>query len=220
MIRDVELDSISDGRKYEAGDLAKLGVGDCSGCHACCCGMGDTVVLDPYDVFSMEKGLSKKFEELQKDSIDLRVVDGIILPCLKMTGSACGENEACNFLNDEGRCSIHAFRPGFCRLFPLGRIYENETHKYFLQVDECQKERQAKIKIKKWIGTPNFAQYEKYVDTWHYFIKGISERTGEMGEDQLKAVNMGLLRTFYAMDYDVNADFYPQFYDRLARIGL
>lgn len=220
MIRDIEFDKISDGKKYGALDMAKLGVGDCSGCHACCCGMGDTVVLDPYDIFSLEKGLGKSFEELQSDNIDLRVVDGIILPCLKMGSSVCGEKEACSFLNDEGRCSIHAFRPGFCRLFPLGRVYENDTHSYFLQVNECHKERQTKIKIKKWIGTPDFNEYEKFVDTWHYFIKGISKRAPEMEEQQLKAVNMGLLRTFYAAPYDTFGDFYSQFYNRLSRIGL
>ncbi len=220
MIRDIELADISDGKIYDSGDMAKLGVGDCSGCHACCCGMGDSVVLDPYDVYSLEKGLSKSFEELQEDNIDLRVVDGIILPCLKMNSEVAGEKEACSFLNDEGRCSIHSFRPGFCRLFPLGRIYEDDTHRYFLQIHECHKERQTKIKIKKWIGIPNFAEYEKYVDTWHYFIKGISERAPEMPQDQLKAVNMGLLQTFFTRDYDIDKDFYEQFNERMSRIGF
>ena len=44
------------------------------------------------------------------------------------------EKEACYFLNEEGRCSIHSFRPGICRLFPLGRFYEEEGFRYFLQI--------------------------------------------------------------------------------------
>ena len=215
MIRDIELSEISDGKLYDASDMAKLGVEDCSGCHACCCGMGDSIVLDPYDVYNLEKGLSKNFEELQRDNMELRVVDGIILPCLKMTGTSMNEKEACTFLNDSGRCSIHAFRPGFCRLFPLGRIYEDDTHKYFLQVNECHKERQTKIKIKKWIGITNFQEYEKYTDAWHYFIKGISERTHDMDAERLKAINMGILRIFFVTDYDTERDFYGQFYLRL-----
>ena len=68
--------------------------------------------------------------------IELNVVDGIILPNLKMAGAEDG----CGFLTEEGRCGIHPFRPGICRLFPLGRYYEENGFRYFLQVHECQKE--------------------------------------------------------------------------------
>ncbi|SDB32380.1 YkgJ family cysteine cluster protein [Butyrivibrio sp. INlla16] len=213
MKRNVDIKEISDGKIYGAGDMAKLDVGDCKGCHACCTGMGDSITLDPYDAYRLEKGLGKSFEELLAKNLELRVADGIILPCLKM-----GENDACSFLNAEGRCSIHPHRPGICRLFPLGRIYENETHRYFLQVNECKKERQSKIKIKKWIDTPEFSKYEAYIDKWHFFIKGIGDRAPEMPEEQLKAVNMGLLKIFFLTDYDTASDFYEQFEKRLSAL--
>ena len=224
MNRDIDIADISDGKIYDSGDMVKLGVDDCSGCHACCCSMGDSVTLDPYDIYRLEKGLGKSFEELMAFNLELRVADGIIMPCLKM-GSEIDingdhEKEACSFLNEQGRCSIHSFRPAICRLFPLGRIYENETHKYFLQVNECQKERQSKIKIKKWLDTPDFSRYEEYTDRWHFFIKGIADRTDEMPQEQLKAVNMAILKMFYMTDYDTDRDFYEQFYERFSRIGM
>ena len=228
MNREIDLSEISDGKKYDAGDMARLGVNDCSGCHHCCCGMGDTVTLDPYDVYRLEAGLSMRFEELLSQHLGLRVADGMILPHLRMDKSIEvldskgkeAESEACTFLNEEGRCSIHSSRPAICRLFPLGRIYENDTHQYFLQVNECQKERQDKIKIKKWLDTPAFSNYEKYVDTWHYFVKGITDRAPEMPPEQLKAVNMAVLNTFFATNYDASVDFYEQFNDRMSRIGF
>ncbi len=224
MIREVDISEISDGKTYDAGDMVKLGVDDCSGCHACCCGMSDTITLDPYDVYRLEAGLKIKFEELLADYLELKVSDGIILPRLKMNKVAeiqgQHEDEACIFLDMDGRCSIHMHRPAICRLFPLGRIYENETHRYFLQVNECHKERQTKIKIKKWLGTPEFSRYETFVDTWHYFIKGIADRSGEMSADQLKEVNMTVLKTFFFADYDAGKDFYEQFEDRMNRIGF
>ena len=64
------------------------------------------------------------------NEFELNVVDGVILPNLKMSG----QNDACGFLDENGRCSIHAVRPGICRLFPLGRYYENHDFSYFLQV--------------------------------------------------------------------------------------
>ena len=91
------------------------------GCCDCCCQMGDTIILDPLDVWQLVQGRGKSFEQLLDESLDLHVQDGVILPNLKMAG----EKEQCVYLNEKGRCSIHPFRPGICRLFPLGRFYEN-----------------------------------------------------------------------------------------------
>ena len=84
------------------------------------------------------------FEEMMDKYIELHMVDGMILPNLKMNE----KTESCSFLNEEGRCSVHAFRPGICRLFPLGRFYENHDFKYFLQVHECKNPTKTKVKEK------------------------------------------------------------------------
>ena len=118
MLRNIDLDEISDGKLYTAGDLAKVGCQDCEGCCDCCCQMGDTIILDPLDVWQLMQGRDKSFEQLLDESLDLHVQDGVILPNLKMAG----EKEQCVYLNEKGRCGIHPFRPGICRLFPLGRF--------------------------------------------------------------------------------------------------
>ena len=120
MERDINLDEISDGKLYETNDLVKLGCGDCAGCSACCHEMGDTIILDPYDIWQLTGNLHCTFEQLMGEGkIALSVYDGVILPHLRLEGP----QEGCLFLNEAGRCSIHPFRPGMCRLFPLGRIY-------------------------------------------------------------------------------------------------
>lgn len=98
-------------------------------------GNGDSIILDPYDMDQLYRGTGLKPEELLLRAADLSVVDGIILPHLKMTG----KRDCCPFLSGEGRCRIHAFRPGFCRLFPLGRLYEDGSFSYFLQTKECKR---------------------------------------------------------------------------------
>ena len=108
MKREISLEEISDGKLYGSGDMVKVGCDDCRGCSACCRGMGSSIVLDPYDVFRLETGLGLSFEGLLAESVELNLVDGIILPNLKMSG----EGEACTFLNEEGRCRIHPFRSG------------------------------------------------------------------------------------------------------------
>lgn len=198
MERQVELKEISDGKLYGLDDLVRADCAGCAGCSACCRGMGASIVLDPLDVHRLCMGLQTDFETLLKSSLELHVVDGIILPNLAMSG----EGEACPFLNSEGRCSIHAFRPGICRLFPLGRLYENRSFSYFLQVHECKKPGRAKIRVKKWIDTPEPEAYDSFISEWHYFLKDMAAAVRESGNEQAeKAVNMYILKKFYFEPY-------------------
>ena len=97
MIRNCSLDEISDGKLYDINDMVKADCGDCKGCSACCQGMGQSIVLDPYDIYRLTTELNLSFEQLMAGAIELNVVDGIVLPNLKMTGV----DEKCYFLNDE-----------------------------------------------------------------------------------------------------------------------
>lgn len=214
MLRNIDMNEISDGKLYTANDLVKADCQDCKGCSACCQGMGESIVLDPLDVYRLTTGLQRSFESLLEKELELHVVDGVILPNLKMVG----DKEACAFLNQEGRCTIHSLRPGMCRLFPLGRFYEDHGFKYFLQIHECRKENRSKIKVKKWIDTPDLATNEQYIVDWHYFLKDIQRIYGGKGdEEQMKLVNTYVLRLFFQRPYQADAPFYPQFYERLAR---
>lgn len=211
MKRNVSLEEISDGKLYTANDMVKADCGDCRGCSACCHGMGESIVLDPMDIYRLTTSLEMSFEALLDQYIELNVVDGIILPNLKMTG----EKEACGFLDAKGRCSIHAHRPGICRLFPLGRYYENGGFYYFLQTHECKWENRAKIKVKKWIDTPNLKQYEWFVNDWHDFLMKMEERALGAEDSVAKQISMFLLQNFYIKPYDRSREFYPQYEERM-----
>ena len=119
MERNVEIDKISDGKRYGANDLVKVGCDDCRGCSACCNGMGDSIVLDPMDVYRLEKKLGKTMEEiLLAGNVALRVVDGVILPHLKMT------EQSEDVYKRQGKCSICRSRRGRPRRFlPSGRRF-------------------------------------------------------------------------------------------------
>ncbi len=212
MLREVDLNEISDGKLYNSNDMVKADCGGCMGCSSCCQGMGNSIILDPLDLHRLCTGLEQTFDELMGRSIELNIADGIILPNLRMNG----KEEACFYLNPKGRCSIHSLRPGICRLFPLGRFYQKESFQYFLQVHECPKPGKAKIKIRKWMDTPDLKRYEKYISDWHFYLKGLTERiTAPGGEELVKPLSMHVLKTFYQQPYDPKQDFYAQFYDRL-----
>ena len=215
MIREVDLQEISDGKLYTANDLVKAGCNDCEGCSACCRGMGNSIVLDPLDMYRLCQGLSLPPEEVLSRALELHVVDGLILPNLKMAGA----EEACTFLNEEGRCSVHPYRPGICRLFPLGRVYEEESFRYFLQTDECKKENRTKVKVKKWLDTPDVAAYERFVCMWHFFLKRMGELLASGNEEEQKQMNLYLLRLFFLTPYDGARDFYGQVDARIQTVN-
>lgn len=213
MEREVDLNQITDGKRYLSNDMVKLECEDCDGCCDCCTDMGDSILLDPYDMFILTSQLGRSFESFIDQEIELGVVNHLILPHLKMI-----EPELkCSFLNEEGRCRIHQIRPGFCRIFPLGRIYENGSFSYFYQNTACTKGGKSKIKIKKWIGIPNLASYENYVLQWHDFLQEIQIGGKERGFEWQRESNVRMLKLFYQVPYDGKLDFYSQFAKRMSQ---
>ncbi|MDO5127537.1 MAG: YkgJ family cysteine cluster protein [Eubacteriales bacterium] len=209
MLRECNFNDISDRHTYGLNDMVRLDTDGCSGCHKCCTGMGQSIILDPFDIWRMKTCAYEtrvSFETLiQTGKIELNLVDGLILPNLRMN-----ENDACSFLNENGRCSIHAARPSVCRLFPLGRVYDENGFSYFLQKDECAKEVRAKMKVKKWIDTDNIREQEIFVLAWHNFIRMTGSRMIALRErgtsEIMNEIAIYVLNTFYVKDVEVSED--------------
>ena len=214
MKRNAALSEISDGKFYRSSDLARLDTGGCEGCSACCHGMEETIVLDPYDIYRLDQGTGLSFEQLLDGHAKLKVIDGLILPVLDM----CGPENTCTFLDENGWCSIHKARPGICRLFPLGRYYEGNDFRYFLQIHECGRNK-AKVRIRSWLDTPNLEQYEDYIRTWHGWTVSLEHFLEGEPDVLRKKVCIFLLEQFYRRAWDPERDFYVQFQERLREAG-
>lgn len=196
---------------YGLNDMVRADCHDCEGCSDCCRGMGDTILLDPYDSWILTKKMGKTFDELLQKEIELGMTGGLILPHLRMEETS----KACVFLNEEGRCSIHTFRPGICRLFPLGRQYENDEVKYFLVQGECRKENRSKVKVKKWLDTPDLKRNQNFLVQWHAFKKQLMQAVSEENDEQMaKNLNLFVLNQFYRKPFQTD-DFYTEFAERL-----
>ncbi len=225
MWREQSLEELSDGRFYTGNDMVKIGTNDCRGCSDCC-RMGPVIVLDPLDVFELNRFLQQSFEDLLNETIELKVIDGLIMPVLKLV-KAKGQEEAmvCPYLGDDGRCTIHEFRPGICRLYPLGRSWENGDFRYILQVNECTHCNGSKIKVKKWLGIPDLLAYEDFCRDWHNFLEKVRHLL-DVGDPEGKMRNqicVYLLQQFFLCDWNVD-DFYEVFGQRrreaLHRLGF
>lgn len=194
-------------------DMAKVGCQDCAGCSDCCKGMGTSVLLDPYDMMELKRGLGSSFEELMQDKIQLHVEDGLILPSLAMSG----REESCTFLDEKGRCTVHGFRPGLCRLFPLGRDYSAGHLQYFLLEDACSKQNRSKVKIEKWLDVPDLSQHEKFLTEWHFFLGRMRQRMEDGDDSTRQRLAMQLLVCFYQQDFQKET-FYETVRQRMEQI--
>ncbi len=205
------LDLISDGHLYDADSTVYADSLGCRGCSHCCEKMCDTIILDPYDLYSLTRGLGKSYTDLLDEGLlEIGFHDCLDLPKIKDTGAGCG------FLSDEKRCKIHDIRPGICRLFPLGRYYHDETFSYILQPSQCKVKDKGPVTVRDWLGIPEFEKYEEFADRWHYFLKKYSRFMMESEDyDAKDKIKAGLLHHFYEQDYDTEAGFYEQFYSRL-----
>lgn len=274
MRRDVAIRDIWDGRFYGKNDMARVGCGGCEGCSDCCRNTGDSIILDPLDMYCLTIWLHKSFEDMIEKEIEIRMTDGMILPNIMEYDEEHPEKpEGCPFLDGNGRCSIYAFRPGFCRLFPLGRYYVDEavsdlkeekmpvdkgtgkwqddtgTGKqpedtsgdnpcaaqeqesfcgkitdgrrrgfyYFVQKDECTKKDAGRydVKVSDWIGVEEMDPYEKFICTWHFFLKDTAAQMERFPGKVREQIARSVLQIFYVQPYDRFQDFYPQFEARL-----
>ena len=176
MLRYDEWDKISDGRKYSSEDMVAAGTHGCNGCSKCCeSDMGSTIVLTPYDIFNLTSASGMSFDEMLTGFyIEISMIDGIALPHLKM-------DSGCKFLKD-GRCEVHQHRPGICRLFPLGRIYEDKGFSYFLQINECPVPDKEEVRVKDWLGIEDLEKNTAFINKWHKFIKYEKKKVSEIRE--------------------------------------
>lgn len=222
MIRNVDIKDIWDGRFYTSDDMAPLGCDNCRGCSDCCRMTGDSIVLDPLDMYHLTCGTGKSFTDMIEKEIEIRLVDGMILPnIMEHDETNPVRDDGCPFLNENGRCSIHAFRPGFCRLFPLGRYYSDEDRgfHYFVQKGECTKGGSEPVRVRDWIGIPEeeAGQYEDFINTWHFFLKDVSSRLHLLTDRSRDQVTRYMLQVFYVEPYRKDMDFYKQFALRMQK---
>jgi len=209
------LDEISDGKLYDINDIVKADTCGCDGCSDCCHDVGDLVVLTPFDIYEMVNYLNTTFDELIGNKIELRENNKILLPYLKMNE----ENKKCSFLNKENRCTIHSKRPNICRLFPLGRAYQDDDFKYFLQIGNCPKEDLKDVKVEKWIGIENYNENKRFILEWYKFIKALTFRLKFIrDENEINEINKTLLDSCYRIKIKEDENFYSEISKRLPEV--
>lgn len=209
------LEEISDGKIYDISDKVKADTRGCDGCSACCHGVGDLVMLTPFDIFEIVRAAGQDFEALMEDKMTWREEKKVLLPYLKMQEGT----EKCSFLNDKGRCTIHSSRPNICRLFPLGRVYQGNDFKYFLQVNNCKKPQLEEVTVSEWIGISDYENNKAFLLAWHELVKALQFRMKFVyDEEMIKDLNELMHKNFYGELSKITGDFYEAFFMMLPKV--
>ena len=215
MLRDQSLEEIYDGHFYKPDDMVMVGCHDCEGCSECCRQTGDSIILDPWDMYMLTKAAGKSFQDMIEKEIEIRLVDNLILPNIMQHQEADDYSDHCPFLSEEGRCTIHAYRPGFCRLYPMGRYYEGDGFRYILQKNECSRQNRYPVRLRDWIGITELEEYEAYILSWHTFCREAGNAAGYLTERSRDSVMRYILHVFFVEPYRTGSDFYPQYHARM-----
>ena len=246
MLREGDISDIFDGHFYGPEDPAPVGCGDCAGCSACCRNTGDTIILDPYDMYMLCRGTGKTFQQMLEREIEIRLVDGLVLPnlmqhhefplrmekmhgarkmperpaseaktCLREEAGAQESGDHCPFLSAAGRCTIHSFRPGLCRLYPLGRYYREGGFVYICQKDECREREKTPVRVRDWLGVEDLPRYEAFLLGWHDFKKQGEAAMERLTPKSRESVRRYILQIFYVHPWLSDVDFYAQYEARL-----
>ena len=85
-----------------------------------------------------------------------------------------------------------------------------------LGLNECPKENKTKVKVRRWLDTPELGKYEAFTTEWHYYLKEKQNAARESEDDAFRQqISMNILKLFYLLPYDGNTDFYTQFAARM-----
>jgi Fe-S-cluster containining protein len=118
----------ADARVLSESDLLQLSCG-VNGCTSNCCTKSAPIVLNPYEIASICRESKMSYEDLL-DIVDTDRARGFPLVMLP-------RDPACHFWTGKG-CRIYQARPLACRLYPLGRVYDQgKSHLVLPELNVC-----------------------------------------------------------------------------------
>ncbi len=146
-------------------DLLQLTCG-ASGCSSTCCKATAPIVLNPYEIARICKAAGLSYEDLL-DVLDTDRAKGFPLVMLP-------RDPVCHFWTATG-CRIYEARPLACRLFPLGRVFENGRSQLVLpEVNRCSGLVPSPAKtVTAYLQEQDTALFISMADRWIEFVSDI-----------------------------------------------
>jgi len=177
-------------------------------CFTQCC-QNITIVLTPYDVLRLKKGLGISSDEfLEKYALIIpkkkRLIPLVILEMKK-------EDKKCPFVSQEG-CIIYDDRPWACRMYPLD-VNDDGTFSLITDVSQCMGLKENDIwRISDWLKDQGITPYEEMNE--YFSSLTIQLQAQELDIDNPKIQQMTFM-ALYNLDKFKEFVFQSTFLDRL-----
>ena len=136
-----------------------------------------------------------------------------------------GKKNACPFLSDEGRCTVHDVKPAVCALYPLGRVILGKNPGEALNADSnnivqyvmsghCGSAKKTHT-VREWLSSFGIPENDEFFYLW----TGVQLRLGTIiRELEDKKIPPSTLNPIWNVifaklyrDYDTEQEFMPQF---------
>lgn len=146
-------------------DLVQLSCG-VYGCTSNCCTKSAPIILNPYEIAMMCKESRISYEDLL-DIVETDRARGFPLVMLP-------RDPSCHFWTGRG-CRIYGARPLACRLFPLGRVFDNgRSHIVLPELNVCSGLAPAPSKtVADYLRAQDTSTFIQMADRWIEFVTDI-----------------------------------------------
>ena len=139
-----------------------------------CCKDRDDILLSPYDVFKLSKGLKISSVDFVKKYCDVHLGNTSNLPVVTLKFKKGIGYTFCPFLKYKDKlykCMVHEYKPSVCALFPLGRLYKsNEADiseiQYIVQPNVCNCDKEERHSVKEWLSNFDINDSEQAHIDW------------------------------------------------------
>lgn len=148
-------------------DLMQLSCG-INGCSSNCCAKSAPIILNPYELALICRASGMSYEDLL-DFVDTDRAKGFPLVMLP-------RDPACHFWTGKG-CRIYNARPLACRLFPLGRVFDNgRSHLVLPKLNVCRGLTSSSTKsVLDYLRDQDTALFIEMADQWIAFVSEIEK---------------------------------------------
>ncbi|HUI46166.1 MAG TPA: YkgJ family cysteine cluster protein [Nitrospirota bacterium] len=158
----------TDARILSGSDFIQLSCG-VNGCSSNCCTKSAPIVLNPYEIALICRESNLSYEDLL-DIVDTgraRSFPLVMLP----------RDPHCHFWTGKG-CRIYRGRPLACRLYPLGRVFDQgESHLVMPELNICSGLSSSPVKtVADYLRDQDTAVLIQMADRWIEFVSDLEQQ--------------------------------------------
>ncbi len=201
-------------------------------CRRCgkCCKNQDTIIFNTRDIFNIAHKLSKTMLGVIDEIAEVYIGHSSRIPIVHMVPT--GPGRSCPLLKD-GRCSVHDCKPTVCALFPLGRVAVSEKKadgtvdphnfkiRYILNDFDCGSAKRVNT-VRSWLERFGIPEHDEFFMLWNEATIASGELVRFLEERQAPTPLLHLIWNFQLnlifLQYDTNADFFPQFQENARKL--